>query len=247
MVNSQVFMLLQNYLRFLKTFLASRWPFLILLILGVGLPLLLFETLAIQISSQPDIFAWDISILLALHEIANPELDQVATILTKLGVVWGVGPAAGALTLRLLKFKQWRSLSYFLVALLGSAAINRSAKEMLHRLRPDLWQSVASELDYSFPSGHAMSSMTFVIALVILTWNTRWRGWVMGFGSVFVVLIGWTRLYLGVHFPSDILAGWMISVAWAIGAYLFFFPTHGFPQMSTDQKTQPDSIETELS
>lgn len=65
-----------------------------------------------------------------------------------------------------------------------------------------------------------MSSMTLVAALVFLTWNTRWRWRVLILGSLFVLAIGWTRLYLGVHYPSDVLAGWTASVAWAVGVNL---------------------------
>ncbi|MGA7937930.1 MAG: phosphatase PAP2 family protein, partial [Kovacikia sp.] len=68
------------------------------------------------------------------------------------------------------------------------------------------------------------SSMTFIIALVILTWGSRWCFWVIALGGVFVVAIAWTRLYLGVHYPSDILAGWAASIAWAIGVRLLIKP-----------------------
>jgi undecaprenyl-diphosphatase len=64
--------------------------------------------------------------------------------------------------------------------------------------------------------------MTFVVALVILTWGSRWCWSVLLGGGLFVVAIAWTRLYLGVHFPSDILAGWLLSIAWAVTVSLFF-------------------------
>ncbi|MBE9019165.1 phosphatase PAP2 family protein, partial [Chroococcidiopsidales cyanobacterium LEGE 13417] len=56
-----------------------------------------------------------------------------------------------------------------------------------------------------------------VAVLVILSWGSRWRWWVLAIGTIFVLVIGWTRLYLGVHYPSDILAGWTASIAWAVG------------------------------
>jgi undecaprenyl-diphosphatase len=102
--------------------------------------------------------------------------------------------------------------------------INRTVKLLLHRARPHLWASPSPELDYGFPSGHAMSSMTFVVMLAVLTWNTRWRWWVLITGSLFVILIGWTRLYLGVHYPSDVLAGWMAALSWALGVSLVIRP-----------------------
>jgi undecaprenyl-diphosphatase len=69
-----------------------------------------------------------------------------------------------------------------------------------------------------------MMSMTLVATLVILTWGSVWCWVVLIVGSLFVLAIAWTRLYLGVHFPSDILAGWMVSIAWAIGVSLIIRP-----------------------
>jgi undecaprenyl-diphosphatase len=69
-----------------------------------------------------------------------------------------------------------------------------------------------------------MSSMTLVATLVILTWGTYWCWLVLIVGGLFVLAIGWTRLYLGVHYPSDILAGWMVSVGWAVGVSLLIRP-----------------------
>ena len=66
--------------------------------------------------------------------------------------------------------------------------------------------------------------MTLVAALVILTWGSRWQWLVVIIGSVFVLAIAWTRLYLGVHYPSDILASWTASVAWAVGVSLLIKP-----------------------
>ncbi len=72
---------------------------------------------------------------------------------------------------------------YFATTAVGSIIINRTAKVLLHRVRPHLWESPAPEFDYGFPSGHAMSSMTFVAALVILTWGSRWCWWVIVLGD----------------------------------------------------------------
>jgi undecaprenyl-diphosphatase len=95
---------------------------------------------------------------------------------------------------------------------------------LLHRARPHLWTSPAPEFDYGFPSGHAMASMTLVAALSILSWNSRWRWFVLIIGTLFVLIIGWTRLYLGVHYPSDVLAGWMVALGQTVGVSLLINP-----------------------
>jgi undecaprenyl-diphosphatase len=224
MFNSNLWKLLQSFLKFLKQLLIAHWRSLLLLLIGVYLPLQVFGELAEEVWENEGGFPWDVPILLAIHTTAEPRLDVFASTLTKFGVFWGVFPVAAMISLVLLLRRRWRSLAYLLPTLLGSIVINRTAKVLLHRVRPHLWSSPAPELDYGFPSGHAMSSMTLVAALVILTWGSRWLWPVLIFGGLFVLAIGWTRLYLGVHYPSDILAGWMASVAWAVGVSLLIRP-----------------------
>jgi undecaprenyl-diphosphatase len=235
MSNSHFWTPPKSFLDFLKTLLLARWRSLLLLLLGVGLPLLVFEQLAIVIWQNERSFPWDEPILLAIHQTVSPQLNAFAVSLTKLGVYQGVLPAATIIAIALFYWRRWRSLTYWLVTLLGSAAINRTAKILLHRVRPSLWDSITPELDYGFPSGHAMSSMSFVTALVILTWGTRWYWPVLLTGSLFVLAIGWTRLYLGVHFPSDVLAGWMVSLAWAIGVSLVIRPHLAKPSLVSEE------------
>lgn len=217
MINARIWKLLQSFVRSLGRLLVAHWRSLLLLLVGVYLPLQVFGELAEEVWENEGGFPWDVPILLAIHSMANPQLDFLAVTLTKLGVFWGVFPVATIIALALFIRRRWRSLTYLITTLLGSIVINRTAKVLLHRVRPHLWESPAPEFDYGFPSGHAMSSMTLVAVLVILSWNSRWRWWVLAVGTFFVLVIGWTRLYLGVHYPSDILAGWMASIAWAVG------------------------------
>lgn len=196
----------------------------VLLLLGVLLPLYGFGQLAEEIWEREDGFPWDVPLLLWIHTHAQPQIDFWASRLTRLGGFWGV-TGFSALVVLLLGFeKRWRFLTYFVVTMLGNGLINRIAKAALHRVRPHLWQSPAPEYDYGFPSGHAMGSMALVAALVILTWRSRWRWWTVGLGSIYVLMIAWTRLYLGVHYPSDVVAGWLAAIAWAVGVRLLLPP-----------------------
>lgn len=224
LTNSQFWHYLKVFFSFLKHLLIQRYRLLLLLLGAIFLPLYVFGELAEEVWENEEGFSWDIPILLAIRATASPQLDNFAIILTKTGVFWGVLPVSIILSLILLFYRRWRSLAYLLITLLGSVIINRTAKVLLHRVRPHLWESPAPEFDYGFPSGHAMSSMTLVAALVILTWGSRWCPWVIFFGGIFVIAIGWTRLYLGVHYPSDIVAGWVTSIAWATGVSLLIKP-----------------------
>ncbi|MBH8563520.1 phosphatase PAP2 family protein [Nostoc sp. CENA67] len=214
----------QSPFYFLKNLLLAHWRSLLLLLIGVYLPLQVFEILAVKIWQNQVGFPWDVPILLAVHSRAKPELDVLAVMLAKFGSFWTALPILSAIAVILLLRKRWRSLAYLLTTSLGSAVINRTAKELMHRVRPHLWQSSAPEFDFAFPSGHAMTSMTLVVILLILTWASSWRWLLLIFGSLYVIAVGWCRLYLGVHFPSDILAGWMVALAWAIGVSLIIKP-----------------------
>jgi membrane-associated phospholipid phosphatase len=223
MLKFQLWKLPLSFLNFLKQLLLAHWRSLLLLLIGVYLPLQIFGLLAVEVWEEGG-FWWDVPFLVVIHTTARTQLDVFAVTLTKFGSFKIVSFAIAAIALLLFFRKRWRSLVYLLVTVSGSAIINRTAKLLMHRVRPDLWTSPTPELDYAFPSGHAMTSMTLVAALVILTWGSVWCWLVLILGSAFVVAIAWTRLYLGVHFPSDILAGWMVSLAWAIGVGLLVKP-----------------------
>jgi undecaprenyl-diphosphatase len=77
---------------------------------------------------------------------------------------------------------------------------------------------LAHETSPSYPSGHALVSAAFALALVIIARETRWRWRVGAAASAYVLAVGFSRLYLGVHYPSDVLAGWCLAVAWAATA-----------------------------
>ncbi|MBN3941290.1 MAG: phosphatase PAP2 family protein [Nostoc sp.] len=214
----------QSPLSFLKNLLIARWRSLLLLLIGVYLPLQVFEILTVKIWENQAGFPWDVPILLAVHSTTNPQLDVLAVTLATIGLPWTAMLILGTIALILLLQKRWRSLAYLLTTSAGSIIINRTAKELMHRVRPQLWESIAPESSFAFPSAHAMTSITLVAILLFLTWATSWRWLVLIFGSLYIMAIAWCRLYLGVHFPSDIIAGWMVTLGWTIGVSLIIKP-----------------------
>ncbi|MBW4499928.1 MAG: phosphatase PAP2 family protein [Scytonema hyalinum WJT4-NPBG1] len=224
MFNTNFSKLILSFLNFSQKLLVARWRSLVLLLIGIYLPLQIFGLLALEVWKHEGGFPWDVPILVAIHSTARAQLDVIAVTLTEFSSIRVVFPVVSVIALVLLIQRRWRSLTYLLTTEIGSGIINRTAKEFMHRVRPHLWDSLTHELDFSFPSGHSMMSMTLVATLVILTWGSVWCWVVLIVGSLFVLAIAWTRLYLGVHFPSDILAGWMVSIAWAIGVSLIIRP-----------------------
>ncbi|WOB41781.1 phosphatase PAP2 family protein [Thermoleptolyngbya oregonensis NK1-22] len=193
-------------------------------ILGVGLPLAGFGLLGFGVWTLGN-FPWDEPILQAVHAASTPALDRIAQGMTRLGSPWILPPLAGLMAIALVPLQRWRSLLYVVLSLAGSTLINIGLKDLWKRDRPFLWESGAPRPhDFSFPSGHAMTSVAIGVVLLILLGSSRWRPWAALFGVLFVLAIGWTRLYLGVHYPSDILGGWLVAIAWTVGLSLLIQP-----------------------
>jgi len=195
---------------------------------GLLLPLWVFGELADEIHEQEAI-AFDEPILMFAHTMARQGFDDFFVFMSKIGYGWGVVPFDIALVLVLGLLRKYREAVFAAVALGGSALLNIGAKLFFARDRPSLWESIAPETTYSFPSGHAMGSMTLACVLVMLAWHTRWRWPVLALMAPFVILVGLSRVYLGVHYPSDILAGWAVAMAWAVAAYLSVYRLQGRP------------------
>ncbi|SDK62727.1 undecaprenyl-diphosphatase [Catalinimonas alkaloidigena] len=210
-----LFMLVPIRTRFLP-WLKTYWVRLLVLFLGVALPLYLFSELAEEVLEQ-EAFWFDDPLLLFLHRHATPALDQFMTLISMLGTTYGLIPAAILIGVRLTWKRRWGDLWFWTLALGGSGLLNVAAKHTFRRPRPALWEPLHHNATYSFPSGHTMAAMSFAAAVIVLLWPTRWRWPALFFGLGFAVLVALSRLYLGVHFPSDILAGWAASLAWVIG------------------------------
>jgi undecaprenyl-diphosphatase len=190
---------------------------LILLLLGVFLPLQIFIILLLAVQNHEGALSWELPILFTIHNQTGEKLNLLAEILTRLGSFKITTPVIVGMALSFSLSKRWNYSLYTIMTFLGAITISYTGKIIVHRARPHLWELVYQiGSDYSFPSGHAMSSMSFAFVLIILTWNSSWRWLMIIFGSLFAIAIAWTRLYLGVHYPSDILGGWMIAIAWSI-------------------------------
>jgi membrane-associated phospholipid phosphatase len=200
--------------RFLKK---HGWR-LVPLFLGLLVPALLFASL-VEEYREDGILPFDKPVLLWLHAQTTPMLDDLAVTVSDLGYLWGVVPFNIALLALLIVRKRYREGLFFGLAVGGSALLNLAAKIHYARLRPDLWQQIVDEHSYSFPSGHAMGSATLATAFVLLAWRSRWHWPALVLFPTFALLVGLARMYLGVHFPSDILAGFAIAVAWVFGMH----------------------------
>jgi len=201
-------------LRFLRQ---HGWRILILFA-GLLLPLLILAAL-IEDLREREVFFFDAPLLAAAHQFATPALDGFFVAVSKLGYAWGVVPFDIGMFAWLVWRRRSRDSLFFGLAVLGSMLLNMAAKQHFSRIRPQLWLSVAPETSFSFPSGHAMGSATLGVALCFLFWPTRWRWPVLLASASFVVLVGLSRVYLGVHYPSDVLGGWAAGTAWVVALH----------------------------
>ena len=198
-----------------------KWQFVVLFV-GILGPLYAFGELAEDVRAG-QAFAWDDPVLLYAHSLSSPWMDRVMLFFTYVGYGFGVIPLDVGILIALLVLRRWRSAFFFGLAVGGAALLNVGAKLAFGRVRPALWTSIAPETTFSFPSGHAMGSMALVAAICVLVWSTRWRSVALTLGGMFVVMVCLSRVYLGVHYPSDVLAGCMASLAWVMGLAMSFF------------------------
>lgn len=228
----------------LVRFVRARWQLLILLFLGVGLPLAAFGALAQDVWTRGGL-GWDVPVMRWVHAHATPGRDAGMTLVSHVGHEYGVVPMSVVILVALLAARRRGNALFWAVAMGGAGAMNQGAKLFFRRDRPDLWLSPAPapEHTYSFPSGHSMGSMAFVAALVVLAWPTRWRWWAIVAGGAFTLLVGFSRVYLGVHYPSDVVAGWSASLAWVLGLSLVAYGRPAKPRpRSTPAAAGPDPV-----
>lgn len=199
--------------RLAQRIVAKHGRTLLLVFLSIAVPLWAFGELAEDVvAGRP--FWFDVPVLEGLHGLAGPAANRFFLAVSAVGYSGGVVPLDVILVVLLTLKRHPRGAIFATLSIVGSALLNVAAKHVFGRARPALWISIAPESTYSFPSGHAMGSMTLVAVLVALAWPTRARWGVVLAGGIFVLLVGMSRAYLGVHYPSDILAGWAAAVAW---------------------------------
>lgn len=185
---------------------------------------------------EGEAFSFDTRLLLALRVPGHPQtpigppwLLQSAVDISALGgytLMWLFGVAGLAWLLMLHKRSEAAGVA---ASLIGSSLIDGWLKHWIARPRPELVPHLVQVTNASFPSGHAMvSSAVYLTLALMLAEGVEVDGWrgraarvaVVAFFSALAVLIGMSRVYLGVHWPSDVLAGWCFGTAWALVVWM---------------------------
>ena len=185
--------------------------------LGVLGGLLVLGVIADEVREQEAI-ALDALATPFLHGLASPGLDNAMHAATELGSTVVVAPLFAIVLVVLLWFRHRRAVLFLFLAMAGSIALNQTLKLVFQRPRPQLpWAQAPPE--FSFPSGHAMNSLVFYVTLALVVWWIRGRR--AGRLSVAAALavaaiVGASRIYLGFHYLSDVVAGYLAGLMWLL-------------------------------
>ena len=180
-----------------------------------------------------DTHAFDRLLLLALRNPADitqplgpPAVQEMMRDITALGGAAILSLVTLSVAGYLLLVRRWRIMLLILVAVFGGALLSSLLKDVFARPRPDLvpygtWEDVA---DLSFPSGHTMLSavtyLTLGALLARIQPHRSLKAYILGLAMLLTLLVGLSRIYLGVHWPTDVLGGWAAGAAWAMICWL---------------------------
>ncbi|KQM66617.1 MULTISPECIES: phosphatase PAP2 family protein [unclassified Sphingomonas] len=204
---------------------SRRVPWSIVGIAGAGFVLLLLFVLADRVV-QGSSFAFDRRLLLALRgtdgaPVASEKFTSMVRDITALGSTTVLTLVVAFVALLLASTGRWRTGVLVAAACASGSWANALFKQAVSRTRPDLVPHLMTETSNSFPSGHAANSAIVYLTLATLAWpllrQPAARAFAMAAAASLVVAIGISRVYLGVHWPSDVLAGWLFGALWAIG------------------------------
>jgi undecaprenyl-diphosphatase len=143
---------------------------------------------------------------------AHPQLTSLAAILTQLGRAYTtLGLALLACIILAVRMQGRQAIALAAIVLIERLSVD-GMKLLAGRPRPDLELPALVPGSFSFPSGHSANSMTAFMAIALIAVPQRWRGAALAAAMSISIIVGLTRIVLGVHWPSDVIGGW----AWGL-------------------------------
>lgn len=185
--------------------------FLLLIISGL---VFVFCVLAANIlSGEP--FRWDGSLMRGLHQFSRPWLDQVMLGITYTGSELTVITFAGLLYW-LYRSQEMKFFWGAVISFLGAISLNGLIKLFFARPRPSEFPPLSPAHTYGFPSGHTVAAISLYGFLAYAFWQNGKKGWAaLAAGWIFLIAI--SRIYLGMHYPSDVIGGLVFGGIWLLG------------------------------
>lgn len=178
--------------------------------------LILFAWLSEEVF-EGELQRFDSGVRMKVHEFFSPQLTKFMQDMTFLGSIGFLATLFAILVIMWLAKGMKRSAAWLIIAAGGSVILDISLKLSFHRTRPVPFVGVVP-LTYSFPSGHALSSFCFYSVLAGLLCariqSRAIRIFIWTASAALILAIGLSRIYLGVHYPTDVLAGYIAAAAW---------------------------------
>ncbi len=194
-------------------------------ILLACLALFLFERLADEML-EGDTLQFDSAVRNLIHGFSSPSLTAVMRAFTTVGNMGAVIAISATVCAVLWFRRRMEDALFLLLAISGGVFLMWVLKLLFHRQRPAPYFGITVPSDYSFPSGHALVAVCFygMLAQILVTHRpgaSRSAIWTVA--ALMALGVGLSRIYLGVHYPSDVLAGYLAATVWVVGvraAYL---------------------------
>jgi undecaprenyl-diphosphatase len=192
-------------------------PFLI----GGSIAAVLFAAFAALAAARAgeSTLAFDGMVISVIHGMRTPWLTPVMVLGTNLGT-FPMAAIVAAVLVGYLLFKRLWTAAALVVAVYGVGFFWGSlAQELIRRVRPPQIDAIIPvPTAYSFPSGHSITAMLLYGAIAFLAFRISWKPWVRvvvaSLCVTLIVLVGFTRVYLGAHWPTDVIGAWLLGGAW---------------------------------
>jgi membrane-associated phospholipid phosphatase len=152
-------------------------------------------------------------------------LSDLLAVLTAPGLSWFRFVVFLPVLVLLLRLRAWWTAAWLVTAVVLIGPLTGLLKIYFGRVRPDFAEGGARLESLSYPSGHSSGIATLVTVALIMAWPLlagRARHWALAAGVLLVLLVGLTRMWLGVHFLSDVVGGWALGVGWSLLTALLF-------------------------
>lgn len=164
---------------------------------------------------------FDTAVRNAVHAWASGPLTGLMLGITQMGAPWVLIAVTLLMGWWFSMEGRKRAAAVLALSTIGAAATEEGLKTLYHRVRPAAFFGYDEPMTYSFPSGHATTSLCFygLLALIVTRWisSAGWQRAVWAVSAFLISLIGLSRVYLGVHYPTDVLGGYALGTVWTTG------------------------------
>ena len=190
--------------------------------------------------------------MLSLDRTAPPVIDWVMLALPWLGTNLTLAPIIGAFSLWVWRARGRGDLAVqLMITVLGGLILNAVGKAMFDRPRPELWPHRGQYQWASYPSGHAIVGVAVFFMVARLAYRERGWRWPFAAAAILLVVSLYSRVYLGVHWPTDVIGGMLMGAAWLAAVVVAFRPVerireHAAQPTRANPMTVPDRSSTTI-